>query len=38
VMRESVLVIVFLNDVSLEFSKSTLTASQNIDCQYLVGF
>jgi hypothetical protein len=31
-MRESVLVIVWWNDDSLEFSKSTLTASQNIDC------
>jgi hypothetical protein len=38
VMRESVLVIVFLNIVSLEFSKSTSTASKKIDCPYLVGF
>jgi hypothetical protein len=38
VMRESVLVIVWWNDDSLEFAKSTLTASQNIDYPYLVGF
>jgi hypothetical protein len=37
VMRESVLVIVWWNDNSLEFSKPTLTASQNIDFLYLVG-
>ncbi len=37
VMRERVLVIVFLNDVSLEVAISTLTASQNINCPYLVG-
>ncbi len=38
VMRERVLDIVLLNDVSLEFTISTLTASQNINCPYLVGF
>jgi hypothetical protein len=38
VMRERVLDIVFLNDGSLEFGTSTLTASQNITCPYLVGF
>ena len=38
VMRESVLVIMFLNDVSSEFSKSTLIASQKNYCPYLVGF
>jgi hypothetical protein len=29
---------VWWNDNFLEFSISTLTASQNIDCPYLVGF
>ncbi len=38
VMKESVFVIVWWNDNSLELSKSTLTASQNIDCPYIVGF
>jgi hypothetical protein len=38
VMRERVLDVVLLNDVSLEFAISTLTASQNINCIYLVGF
>jgi hypothetical protein len=38
VMRERVLDIVFLNDDILEFDISTLTASQNITCPYLVGF
>ncbi len=37
VIRKRVLDIVFLNDVSLEFFISTLTASQNIACPYLVG-
>jgi hypothetical protein len=38
VMRDTVLVIVWLNDESLEFAISTLTASQNIICPYLVVF
>jgi hypothetical protein len=38
VMRESELVIVLLNYVSLEIAISTLTASQNITCPYFVGF
>ncbi len=38
VMRDRVLVIVLLNDESLEFSVSILTASQNITCPYLSGF
>jgi hypothetical protein len=38
VMRESVLIIVWWNDIFLEFSTSTLTTSQNIDCPYSVGF
>jgi hypothetical protein len=38
VMKERVLDIVLLNDVSLEFAISTLTASQNRNCPYLVGF
>jgi hypothetical protein len=38
VMRDRVLVIVLLNDVSFEFAMSTFTASQNITCPYLVGF
>jgi hypothetical protein len=38
VMRERVLDVVLLNDVSLEFAKSTLTASQNRNCPYFVGF
>ncbi len=38
VMRENVLDIVWWNDNSLEFSKATFTASQIIDCPYLVGF
>jgi hypothetical protein len=36
VMRERMLVIVLLNDVSFEFAISTLTASQNITCPYVV--
>ncbi len=38
VMREYVLVIVWWNDNFLEFFISILTASQNIDYPYLVGF
>ncbi len=38
VMRERVLVIVLLNDVSLEFAISTIKTSQNINCPYLVVF
>jgi hypothetical protein len=38
VMRERVLDIVLLNDVSLEFAISILTASQNINCPYFVDF
>ncbi len=38
VMKESVLDIVLLNDVSLEFAISFLTASYNINFPYLVGF
>ncbi len=38
VMKVSVLNIVLLNDVSLDFAKSFLTASKNINCPYLVGF
>jgi hypothetical protein len=38
VMKERVLDVVLLDDVSLEFAISTLTASQNITCPYLVGF
>jgi hypothetical protein len=38
VMRERVLDIVLLNDVSSEFAISPLTASQNKICQYLVVF
>jgi hypothetical protein len=37
-MRDRVLVIVWLNDESLEFAILSLTASQNITWQYLVGF
>jgi hypothetical protein len=36
VMRDRALVIVWLNDEPLEFAISTLTASQNITCPYLV--
>jgi hypothetical protein len=36
VMRESVLVIVFLNGLSMELAISILTASQNITCPFLV--
>ncbi len=38
VMKERVLDILLLNDVSLEFAISTLTASHNINRPYLVGF
>ncbi len=38
VMRDRVLVIVWLNDESLEFAIPTLTATQNIACPYLLGF
>jgi hypothetical protein len=38
VMRERMLNIVFLNDVFLESAISTLTASQNTTCPYLIDF
>jgi hypothetical protein len=38
VMKEKMLDIVLLNDVSFEFAISTLIASQNINCPYMVCF